>query len=263
MVNILGIFAAIILSVAAFVAVKNNGRLEQEIVNRATEENRLEQSQARMKAAQAVLNALPIERAEVDAEFAAKTEVETDLKKSNDTLIADIEAKTDQIATKKQELDSFREKVAGIGNIRELAPKMKQKRTDLEELTRNITDNEASLANLTAQNTETEAEAKRRKEELDTYKRGESLPSLKTSIRSIYPNWGFVTLSAGNKAGVTSSSTLDVVRDGATIAKLLVTSVESQNASASIIPDSIAQDITLMVGDQVVAGSNTSEEVTN
>ena len=263
MVNILGIFTAIILAVAAFLAVKNNGRLEQEIANRATEENHRAQSQERMKAAQAVLNALPIERAEVDAQSEAKTKVETGLKESNDALESNIEEKANQIAANKEQLDEFREKVAEIGNIRELAPKMKEMRAELDELTQGITDSEASLANLTAQNTTIEAQATERKEELDTHNRGESLSSLKTSIRSIYPSWGFVTLSAGNNAGVTSTSTLDVVRDGATIAKLLVTSVESSSASASIIPDSIAQDITLMVGDLVVAGSNPKMKAVN
>jgi hypothetical protein len=251
MANILGIFTAIILAVAAYVAFKNNARFEEEIANRATEERSLAQSQERLKAALAVLKALPIERAEVDAQFAAKTEVETGLKDSNEAMKADIEDKTNQIAANTQELDAFREKVAKIGNIRELAPKMKAMRTELEELTQSITDNEASLANLTAQDAATAADAKKRKENLDILASGESLPSLKTSIRSIYPTWGFVTLNAGNNAGVTATSTLDVVRDGATIAKLLVTSVESRSASASIIPDSIAQDTTLMVGDRV------------
>jgi hypothetical protein len=251
MANILGIFTAIILTVAAYVAFKNNARFEEEIANRATEEGSLAQSQERLKAALAVLKALPIERAEVDAQFAAKTEVETGLKDSNEAMKADIEDKTNQIAANTQELDAFREKVAKIGNIRELAPKMKAMRTELEELTQSITDNEASLANLTAQDAATAADAKKRKENLDILASGESLPSLKTSIRSIYPTWGFVTLNAGNNAGVTATSTLDVVRDGATIAKLLVTSVESRSASASIIPDSIAQDTTLMVGDRV------------
>ena len=136
-------------------------------------------------------------------------------------------------------------------------------RTELEELTQSIADNEASLANLTAQDAATAADAQLRKERLDTQGRGESLPTLKTSIRSIYPTWGFVTLNAGNNAGVTSSSTLDVVRDGATIARLLVTAVESRSASASIIPDSIAQDITLMVGDRVVASSKTETPFSN
>lgn len=263
MANILGIFTAIILAVAAFVANKNNALFKDEIANRAAEEASLAQSQERLKAALAELKRLPIERAEVDAQFAAKTEVETGLKDSNDAMKADIEDKTDQIEANKQELDAFREKVAKIGNIRELAPKMKAMRTDLEELTQSIADNEASLANLTAQDAATAADAKKRKEQLETFSRGESLPSLKTSIRSIYPTWGFVTLNAGNNAGVTSNSTLEVVRDGATIAKLLVTSVESRSASASIIPDSIAQDITLMVGDQVVAGSKTKVAADN
>jgi len=263
MANILGIFTAIILAVAAYVAFKNNALFEEEIKNRATEEASLKQSQERLTAALAELKRLPMERAEVDAQFAAKTEVETGLKDSNDALKADIEDKTDQIEANTQELDAFREKVAKIGNIRELAPKMKAMRTELEELTQSIADNEATLANLTAQDGATAADAKKRQDELETFSRGESLSSLKTSIRSIYPTWGFVTLNAGNNAGVASSSTLDVVRDGATIAKLLVTSVEGRSASASIIPDSIAQDITLMVGDRVVTGSKTKKPTEN
>ncbi len=207
MANILGIFTAIILAVAAFVAVKNNKRFEEEIANRATEEASLARSQERLKAALAVLKALPIERAEVDAQFAAKTEEETKLKDSNDDIKSQIRDKTDQKEANTQKLDEIREKTAKIGNIRELAPKMKAMRTELEELTQGIADNEATLANLTAQDAATAADAKMRKEQLETFSRGESLATLKTSIRSLYPTWGFVTLNAGNNAGVTSNST--------------------------------------------------------
>lgn len=263
MANILGIFTAIILAVAAFVAVKNNARFEEEIANRATEEASLAQSQKRLADALAVLKALPIERAEVDAQFATKTEEETALKESNEAINSDIKSKTDRVNANTKKIDEFSEKIAKVGSIRELAPKMKAMRTDLEELTQSISDNEATLANLTAQDAATAADAQLRKEQLETFSRGESLSTLRTSIRSIYPTWGFVTLNAGNNAGVTSNSTLDVVRDGATIARLLVTSVESRSASASIIPDSIAQDITLMVGDRVVAGSKTKSPASN
>jgi hypothetical protein len=263
MANILGIFTAIILTVAAYLAFKNNTRFEEEIANRAIEEGGLAQSQERLKSALTVLKELPIKRAEVDAQIAEKTEVETGLKDSNKAMKADIEDKTDQIEANTQELDAFREKVAKIGNIRELAPKMKATRTELEELTQSITDNEASLANLTARDAATAADAKKRKDNLDILASGGSLPSLKTSIRSIYSTWGFVTLNAGNNAGVTAASTLDVVRDGATIAKLMVTSVESRSASASIIPDTMAQDVTLMVGDRVLTGSKAKQAADN
>jgi archaellum component FlaG (FlaF/FlaG flagellin family) len=263
MSNILGIFTAIILAVATWVAVKNNDRFKSEISNRATEEDSLALSQERLAAAQAVLKALPIERAAVDAQFAAKTEEETGLKDANAALKSDIERKTDQIAANKRQLDEIREKTAKVGNIRDLADKMKTMRTELEELTQSIADNEVSLANLTADNTSTQADADRRKTELETFSKGESLPSLKTSLRNIYPTWGFVTLNAGNNAGVTTNSTLDVIRDGETIAKLLVTAVESRSASASIIPDSLAQDVTLMVGDRVVASSKDKKPAGN
>jgi archaellum component FlaG (FlaF/FlaG flagellin family) len=263
MANILGIFTAIILAVAAFVAMKNKARLEDEISTRKTEEASLAQSQDKLKAAQAVLKALPIERAGVDEQFAAKSAEEAKLQEANAKMKAEIEDKTATIAANKTTLDGIREKIAKVGEINTLADKMKAMRTELEELAQTITDNEASLANLTAQNTAAQADADRRNTEFKILSNGESLPALKTSIRSIYPTWGFVTLNDGNNAGVNANSTLDVVRDGAVVARLLVTAVESRSASASIIPDSIAQDVTLMVGDRVVPSSKDKKAVAN
>ena len=263
MANILGIFTAIILAVAAFVAMKNKARLEEEMTNRDTEEASLAQSQVRLAAAQAVLAALPVERAGVDEQFAAKSAEEAKLQEANATMKADNERKSSTIDSNKTKLDEIREKIAKVGEIRDLADKMKAMRAELEELSQSITNEEASLANLTAQNTATQADATKRAGELELLGKGESLPSLKTSIRSIYPTWGFVTLNDGNNAGVNTNSTLDVVRDGETIARLLVTAVESRSASATIIPDSIAQDVTLMVGDSVVASTKDKKAAAN
>lgn len=260
MANILGIFTAIILAVAAFVAVKNKARLETEIENRDSRKQELVTSQARLLAAQEVLRQLPIDRSELDAQAATKTEEETALKESNDEVKSQIESKTAKISSNKQQLDEISEKISKIGNIRELAPKMKSMRAELEELTQSISDKEASLANLTAQNTTAQTEEKTRKDELDTYSKGESLQTLNTRIRNIYPAWGFVTLADGNNGGVIANSSLEVVRDGETVARLLVTAVESRSATASIVPDSIGEDVTLMVGDRVVPSSKTTTE---
>jgi len=177
-------------------------------------------------------------------------------------LKSDIESKTAKISSNKQQLDGIREKTSKIGNIRDLADKMKTMRVELEELDQSITDDEATLANLTAQNTSAQSEEKTRKDELDTFSKGESLPSLNTRIRNIYPAWGFVTLADGNNGGVIANSTLAVVRDGETVALLLVTAVESRSATASIIPESIGEDVTLMVGDRVVPGSKGAKKPT-
>ena len=134
---------------------------------------------------------------------------------------------------------------------------------ELEELAQSITASEAKLSDLTAQDTALKADIEGAKFKVDTFASGQSLPSLKTRIRSIYPNWGFVTLASGNNAGVMANSTLNVVRDGETIAKLLVTAVEAGSSSASIVPDSLAPDVTLQVGDRVIPGQAAAKATSN
>ncbi len=255
MANILGIFTAIILAVAAFVAVKNKARLSTEIDNRADAAKNLTISQDKLKASQEVLKQLPIDRAEIESQATAKTEEQTAIQEATDELKSQIESKTATISSNKEELDVVREKIANAGNISELADKMKNTGVELAELDQSITNSEATLANLTAQNTSAQAVATQRKTELDTFKKGDSLASLNTRIRSIYPAWGFVTLAEGNNGGVIANSVLNVVRGDETVARLLVTAVESRSATASIIPDSMGEDVTLMVGDRVVPGS--------
>jgi len=254
MANILGIFTAIVLAVAAFVAMKNKDRLESEIETRKNKEAVLKQAQGELFTAQETLKALPIERAGVDEQVAVKSDEEAKLKEQSEALKAEIESKTAEIAKNNAELAANPENAErlSLDQIVALLPQMKENRARREELIQTLSDKEASLANLTAQNTATQDDATRRKEEFETLSKGESLATLRTSIRSMYPSWGFVTLNDGNNAGVIAASTLNVVRDGETIARLLVTAVESHSASASIIPDSIAQDVTLMVGDRVV-----------
>lgn len=254
MANVFGILTAIVLALAAFIATKNKAAYETEISQTKEQHELLTKSQARLKAAKAVLAQLPIDRAAVDEEVVKLTETEATQQKSNDVLTKESETKTAKVAASKAQLDDIREKTQKTGDIKELAAKMNAMNSELERLTQEISGTEAKLANLTAENTSTEGQIKTSKDKFDKYSKGESLPTLKTHIRSIYPNWGFVTLAAGNNAGVVTNSTLDVVRDGEPIAKLLVTAVESGTASASIVPDSLASDVTLMVGDRVVPG---------
>ncbi|MEI7957357.1 MAG: hypothetical protein WCJ66_19505, partial [Verrucomicrobiota bacterium] len=53
---------------------------------------------------------------------------------------------------------------------------------------------------------------------------------------------------------------LEIVRDAKTVGKLLVTAVESNTASASIVPDSLVAGTVLMVGDQVVPSHKPVEQ---
>lgn len=254
MAKFFGILTAIVLALAAFIANKNKSAYDEEITATNVQKATLAKSQAKLAAAEAVLTGLPIKRAEVDAEVVKLTASETDEQAANAKLDASTKEKTTKQVANKQKLDDVREKTAKTGDIKELASKMNATNAELEQLGQSITSANAKLSNLTAEASQAEAQIQASQEKFKRYSNSESLAALKTRISAIYPAWGFVTLAAGNNAGVVANSTLDVVRDGKTIAKLLVTAVESTTASASIVPDSIAADVTLMVGDRVVPG---------
>lgn len=254
MANLFGILTAIVLALSALVAYKNKEAFAERVTKTETQKDLLTKVQARLKAAKEVAEALPAERAGVDAAVMAMTSTEATQTKADETLKAEIEPLTTKIAANKEKLDAIREKTAKIGDLKELSSKMRATNAELEELNQSITAAEAKLANLTAQGSGDEARITEGKRQIESLTSGQSFPTLNTRIRSIYPNWGFVTLTSGNNAGVVTNSTLDVVRNGQTVAKLLVTAVESGTASASIVPDSMSSDATLMVGDRVVAG---------
>ena len=263
MANVLGIITTFVLLLAGFVAYKNQEAYKREIAETAVQKDNLAKSQVRFETAKDSLATTIATRTAVDSEVVKLTEDETAQRKTNEDLKQQIETKTAKIAENKQRLDEIREKTAQIGDLNELASKMRATNNELEELSQSITSNEANLANLTAQNTQAESEAAAMKKKFEIISSGQSLPTLNTRIRSIYPNWGFVTLGTGNTGGVVANSTLDVVRDGSTIAKLLVTAVERNSASASIVPDSISPDVTLMVGDRVVPARTSTQASRN
>ena len=286
MANVFGILTAIVLALACFVAYQNKARYETEISNTGNEKDRaaafergrkpdpakkkveeinekakLGYTEGRLALAKANYAATFAERTAVDEEVVKLWAIEDAQKKTNDDLKQKITDKTAKVASNKSKLDEIREKTARVGDIKELAAKMRETNAELEELAQSISATSAKLANLTALNNQAEAHANAIKKKFEIISSGQSLPTLNTRIRSIYSDWGFVTLACGNYGGVVSNSTLDVVRGDQTIAKLLVTTVESNSASASIIPDSIAKDVTLMVGDRVVPAAVAAKPV--
>ena len=253
MANVFGILTAIVLALSAFIALKNKAHYETTISDAATKKDLLVKNQARLQTAKGVLEALPAEITTVNADVEKLTAAEGAQQKANAGYKEVAEAKSAKVAANKEKLDGIRVKTDGTGNLKELASKMRTTNTELEELGQSISNAEAKLANLASQNTSSEAQVGEVKVKFENFTSGQSIASLKTRVRSIYPNWGFVTLASGNNAGVVANSTLNVVRGGETIAKLLVTAVESSSSSASIVPDSLASDATLMVGDRVEA----------
>lgn len=253
MATTFSVLTLLILLATAFISFKNNERIEHEIERKNVSLKNLKIIQDELAKNNAILAALLKEIPEIQEETRLALEEEAKLQVISAKLKSDIESKTRKIASNDREFTETKDTLLLVGEPTELVGKAQGMSILSRELDVLITNKTSNLANLNAENTAAADLGARLKENLDIIGRGESLPTLKTKIHHIYPNWGFVTLANGYQSGVTGGSSLDIVRDGKVIGKLLVSTVERSSASASIVPDSMAEDITLRVGDQVVA----------
>jgi septal ring factor EnvC (AmiA/AmiB activator) len=253
MAKLFGILSAIVLSFAAFFAHKNSEKYQTEISLRQKEEQSLVNSDKRRSNAKADLASTSKKREDTENTVVKLTKEKVAQDKLNLELRAKIDPKIAEVAANKDKLDVLNKKLEGLPDIESLASVIKTRRAELEELASAISASEATFANLSAESIRLDKVNANYREISSWPALKKSNPALKTRISSIYSDWGFVTLAAGNTAGVISSSNLDVVRDGKTIAKLVVTAVEAGTATASIVPDSLMVDTVLMTGDSVVA----------
>ena len=258
MANVFAILTAIALAAATFLAMKNKEAYLSEIDARQREQKRLAVSTARLADLTEQFNETEKDRTSTEATTVGLRETEGAQAKKNkgiDTEIAEKKTESDANASKISEIEK---KLEGLGNINELVGEMKQTAAEIEQLTGDISANEATLADLTAEKARTEGV-------IDAYRKKDGNYSNKRSffsssrIGSIFPAYGFVTLPVGNVNGAVSGSLLDVVRDGAVVAKLRVSSVEAGRCAAEIVPDSLAQDTVLMVGDRVVPSNEAAK----
>lgn len=255
MAKILGILTAVILAISALIAIKNNARLEQEIEEEKMIASTLKKNQDELKDAQAELKALPDEIADAEAATVAAEERAAELTEEAKLLTKEIDEKNAKIAENTTKLEETRATLAKAKDTEQFIAELKEANAEGEQLDQKISSAEAQLANLTAEAAEAQQRAESLRDKVNSMTRGSSDRSLETQIKSVYPNWGFVTLGSGTAAGVVGGSKLTVVRNNDVIANLLVTTVEQNTSSASIVPDSVKDGVTLMIGDKVVAGS--------
>ncbi len=253
MSKVFGTIAAVFLAASAFVALKNQDAYKKEIEVLDGEQKKETSTKADLAKQQKRL---------VDAEglkdtyLADAAKVQTEL----DAAIVQLEAAKKEVTALKDthkdneaEIANADEIMKGLPDPDELVPKIKRMRGELAQATSGTATEEARLANLIRQDKAGKARIAGLRKTVDAYSTGNSLESLKTSICSVYRNWGFVILAAGDSKGVVSGSTLDVLRGGEVVGKLKVTAVESGRASADIILDSVTAGTTLRPGDTVKA----------
>ena len=253
MSKVFGTLAVVFLAAAAYVAFKNQEEYKNEIATYQNElavekstKKELASEIARLKAAEDERNELVAKEAEVAkvlADLAAKYK---EAKKKVDEL-----KRTHQ--TNENEIAAAEDALKGLPDPDVLIPKIKRMTGQLAAANSGIASEEGKLANLTRNDENAQKRIDGMRQVIGWQTSGKSFPTLKTRITSVYGNWGFVILAAGDKQGVTTSSTLDVMRDGEVIGKLRVTAVEAGRSAADIVLDSLAEGTKLRIGDKVVA----------
>lgn len=262
MSKIFGTLAAVLIAASAFVAFKNKEAKEAED---ATYVQSLATEKTTTKELNKLLKKIDEDETETVEKDLASEKLETELADVNakheeaQKKVAKLKAEFD---VKAAELARADEALSSLPDPKVLIPKIKRMRTELDEAVSMVASQETKLANLVEldKNGKNRIEATRKLTALQSS--GKSFPTLKTRISTVYRNWGFVTLAAGDRQGVVSGSALEVVRGGEVVAQLKVTAVEAGTATADIVLDSVAEGVTLHSGDTVLPEREATPVVT-
>jgi len=251
--HIFGGLTAAVLALSIWMGFKNNDEFKKQVILNA-------QAAESLKDAKADLANLTTKRQETvdDKEDALAENVQETanleaIVKEIASLESDISEKEGVISAKEKQITTNNDVLEGLPNPDVLVPQITATKNKIAQLKSDIESDEASLADLTQRGERIIALAARKRSVVESQNSGKSLPSLSTSVQSVYRNWGFVTLNGGNAQGVVPGSILDVLRNGEVVAKLKVTAVEQNRAAADIIPDALPATISLRSGDRVVA----------
>ena len=260
MANVFAILTAVVLAVSAFLALQNQGKEDEPgrgyrgwISKRQDEQRGLARNETLLTETRQKRDDTTAERDKFDGENAGlQTEVDEQLKKNED-LESTIADKKSVAETKKSELNKMKSAFQDVGDVEEVIVKLQTTQRQLAELKTEIAAKEARRAQLEEQVTVTESANNNLRGKISLYSQKKSDPNLITRVRSVYRDLGFVTLAGGDNLGVVKDSTLEVVRGGEVVGKLLVTAVEAGTAAADIIPDTFAVGETVVTGDSVRA----------
>jgi hypothetical protein len=196
-----------------------------------------------------------------------KADLETTRGKLRETETALATTKTEldstktALAMKEMQLKEISDKLAAIGDVDINGLKGK-----IDEMTMKVKDQEAKIGTLEKEKIELtnavaslEANVKGKEEKIAQdgvkIKRWEESFMQKGTrgrVMAVNPGWGFAVLSIGDKQGAAANKVMIVGRGGQAIGRLKITSVETHQSIADIIPGSFVKGTYVEPGDEVI-----------
>jgi hypothetical protein len=255
MTKVFFILSAVIMLVSAFfafqngreyVAVRNSVTMINLDVQKALTEannNVTKVTQANGEIAK-VQSELDVENEKVKSQKLKLAQVENDLRRDQDAFdssnkkLAELKMRLDKLPqgmkpeTMVEEINSMKKATAET----EAATEIKRKEADGEQ--------------------EKIANARRAYEEvmkkIDDRKKSFDRNSLVARVVAVNNAWGFVVVDAGQNRGITEATKFLVTRGNQTVGKLSIVSVQKDRTVANILPETIANGLSIAPGDRVI-----------
>jgi len=250
--KVLLVIASVVLAGAAFLSYSNMGTVKAMIAEMEVQKTTLEERTASLAKTNEEIaqfeQAIQVLKDETATLETTKVDLETKLLEAQ----ANQKAQEANLATAKTDLEKAKILIQDVVAVEAIQKEMLQVRTQNEEAEIELTQLEGAVASAKVERDRLEkvsAElAALRADQESGVIRGE----FQSQIKKAFNQWGFVVVAGGYDQGVVNRAQLDVYRRGQPICRLLVTSVESDQTVADIVPGSLAPGQKVQVGDTVV-----------
>ena len=214
---------------------------------------------------------LSTEKRKVEMDAAAKT-ADKELEKMKDGLSKAERAKAEAAAQKEEiakaveatstektaaakDLSELEQKMKDLGGLDAMVAELKAQEAKRVEYDKQIATAKSDIETALARKTSMDkviTDIKR----IDLWQQtGTMAPTFRSRVTAVNPDWGFVTIGAGNSSSLVRQAKLDVLRSGSVVGKLVVTHVSPNSSSAEIVPGSVAPGDSILPGDQVKTGA--------
>lgn len=255
MTKVLFILSAVVMLVATFFAYQN-GRAFVEVRNNVATTN--VKVQAELNGARKIIEDVTKVAAEADA-VVQSVDAENERIKSQKLKIAqadnDTKSTQEQLDTRNKELAELKIKldklpqgvktetlVEDMNKIRKAVEDLKAeaeaKKKDVEKEEAKVADTRKGLDDLIRK--------------IEERKKSFDRNGLSAQIVAVNPDWGFVIVNAGQSKGITQATKLLVTRGTQTVGKLSIVSIQGERTIANILPDTLAEGMTIAPGDRVI-----------
>lgn len=255
MTKVLFILSAVVMLVATFFAY-NNGRAFVEVRDTVSATNNKVQTErnAAIKSVEQVTQVaeevkgvqgeLDSEAEKIKSQKLKIAQADNDIKRTQDEL----DGRNAKLAELKLKLDKLPQGVKPetlIEDTNRIKKAIADLQVEAEEKKKQVALEEAKVA-------DTRKGLDELIRKIEERKKGFDRNSLSAQIVAVNSDWGFVIVNAGQSKGITEATKLLVTRGTQTVGKLSIVSVQGDRTVANILPDTLAEGMTVAPGDRVI-----------